>query len=402
MLVRYISLFIRVITLSLYPLVYGVKGLYSLTIVGYVYTFLIIPVEIYSQYSVYNNFHLNTFTSKNKFIRNISIWLFMIIILSFITESLFSDQQLIFNKIHLALIFFSAYLMKQNSQGYFKARNLGNNNFANYMQYLATPLSFLLIQTCLFALGLSKGNTYSISTFLSFLIPFIVLNYRYKKIDVSSRFLVKENNFSKGQPIKKNFSAYTSQFIYTIPAICYIAAGKLFGSENSEIFIALFICQKLIDAMAPLFNYFENKYPYKIKYLFYKSTKFTKLLVRKIINYQIKLSFYTFLFSILLLFPSFFILKVIQKEFILIFNYSLYIILIMIITNIFQGNDLILSKINPKSLITVDFFVLILSMLCLYLSISFSYPFFLIMGANLCILFRRFTSAFVIQNNTLF
>lgn len=399
MLVRYISLFIRAITLLLYPFIYGVNGLYSLTIVGYIYTFLVIPVEIYSQYSVYNNSNLNILNSENKGIRNFSIWLIVIIILSYLTEYLFSDQKLIFNQFHLSLIFFSAFLMKQNSQEYFKARNIGNNNFANYMQYLASPLSFLIIQTLLAGLGFSKGNIYSISTLLSFLIPYLILNYKYLVNEESSRFLLKENRFLKEKKSKKNYCAYTSQFIYTIPAICYIAAGKLFGTEYPEIFISLFICQKMIDSIAPLFNYFENNYPYKIKILFHKSTKFSKMLIRKIINYQLKLSLYTLLGSIVLILPSYLISRINQKDTIQIINYCLFLFLIMVITNIFQGNDLILSKLNPRRLIKIDFLVLISCFLCFYLSISFSFPFLLIIGANFCILFRRYSSAFVIQNN---
>ena len=160
MIIRYISILIRGLTILLFPYIYGENGIFSLSIIGYIYTFLIVPVELYSQYSVYNELSLkpleNFRYSKKLF------WLFTIFTLSFITKILFNNDQFIFNQFDTLLIFSCAFLLKENSKGYFKARNIEMYKYANYMNYLITPVLFFIIQLFLFTLNLEKGHHISL------------------------------------------------------------------------------------------------------------------------------------------------------------------------------------------------------------------------------------------------
>ena len=154
MIIRYFSIFIRAIPILLFPYIYGENGLFSLTIIGYLYTFLIVPVELYSQYSVYNE--LSSRSLKNIVYINNFCWLISIFTLSFLTKILFNNDQFIFSQLDTLLIFSCAFLLKENSKGYYRARNIEMYKYANYMNYLITPVFFFIIQLVLFSTNLEK------------------------------------------------------------------------------------------------------------------------------------------------------------------------------------------------------------------------------------------------------
>jgi len=399
MIIRYFSIFIRAITILLFPYIYGENGLFSLTIIGYLYTFLIVPVELYSQYSVYNE--LSSRSLKNIVYINNFCWLISIFTLSFLTKILFNNDQFIFNQLDTLLIFSCAFLLKENSKGYYRARNIEMYKYANYMNYLITPVFFFIIQLVLFLLNLEKGHIYSISTFLSFLIPYLIIKSNKKlniKLNLKKKNSIKFNPKNKKIIFNKRI-IFSTIIIYLLPALFYIIGGKFFGNDYQQIFIALFITQKIVDFITPSLDFFENVYPYKIKKISLKNFHLMKLFIKKIFNFQIKLNL--LLLSILIILSAFIFalsstLPILKSD---ITIYTILFTSIMLIINCYQGHDLIISRFNPNYLIKIDFLLSLFACIFLIISLYYSLPALIIITPLITIFLRRVLSANALKAN---
>ncbi len=397
MIIRYFSILIRAVTIMLYPILYGKDGIYSLTIIGYIYTFLIVPVEIYSQYSVYNEFTINPL--KSKLYTSTIYWLFSILSLSLITRFLFNEPDFIFNQVDTFLIYSSAYYLKQNSKRYYQARNLGMYKYANYMHYLITPIIFFIIQLILFFANFDKGDIYSIATFMSFIIPYFLTKYNR---NINLGYLRDEGYIDKSHNIrikqkKSNRIIFTSIYIYIMPALFFIIAGKFYGNDYKNIFIALYITQKIVDFITPSLDYFENKYPYKIKNLSRRSMSVVKSVIKKVTISQTKLSMIVITINVTIS-----LIIVIQSNKFMTLNSEIVkttvlLTTIILINNCFQGHDLIISRFNPNNLIKIDYLLSFIALLCLIFSVYYSTPLLIILAPLIATFIRRIYSAYTLN-----
>jgi len=398
MIVRYASILIRALTIFLYPYIYTVDGIFSITIIGYFYTFLIAPVQIYSQYSVYNE--IKSIPLK-KGLNNNTKWFLSIIFLSFVTRGLINNPEFIFNQIDTLLIFSTAFLLKENSEGYYKARKIEMYKYANYMQYLVTPIIFLITTLILFSLKFYEGSIYSISTFLSFLMPYFIIRFN-KKIDISlenNKKLFKELKIIRKEKNINKRVIFSTILIYLLPAFFFIMGGRFFGNEYKQIFIALFFAQKLVDFISPGFNFFENMYPYKIKKVSRRGFSAINFFVGKVVKLQFKLNIFivsmlTILLIIFYLFSK--NLTFLDTDVIL---YTLLFSSTMLTINCYQGHDLVISSFSPNALIKIDFLVLILALVFLSISIYYSLPTLIIVSPLLIIFLRRILSVRALKLN---
>ena len=149
MLIRYLSIFIRVITILMYPFTYGTKGIYSISIVGYLLTFLFVPIESFNQFDVYNDLKNN---KKYEDPNDLIFMSFTVFLLFIITIIYSKDLDLIFSKLDIFAILSTAFLCKYNTRGYFKARN--NNHTINKHTIDSTSTKFQISCSLLFTIHL--------------------------------------------------------------------------------------------------------------------------------------------------------------------------------------------------------------------------------------------------------